>query len=81
MQNYFILALAVCGLYLASDFALGYISKKRGQEPKQNTMRSLVIIFAAVLTSLFIFDKVGIMRLAPLKTVKATPAFTNNPDF
>lgn len=81
MQNYFILALAVCGLYLASDFALGYISKKRGQEPKQNTMRSLVMIFGAVITSLFLLNKVGLMRLAPLKTVKETPAFTNSPDF
>lgn len=81
MQNYFILALAVCGLYMASDFVLGYISKKRGEEPKQNTMRSLLIIFVSVFTSLFLFDKMGIMRLAPLKTVKATPAFTNNPDF
>ena len=81
MQNYFILAIAICSLYLASDFALGYISRKRGEEPKQNTMRSLVMIFGAVLTSLFLFDKVGIMRLASLKTVKTTPAFTNNPDF
>lgn len=81
MQNYFILALAVCGLYLAADFGLGYISKKRGEEPKQNTMRSVVIIFAAILISLFVFDKIGIMRLASLKTVKETPAFTNNPDF
>jgi len=81
MQNYFILAFLVCGLYLASDFALGYISKKRGEEPKQNTMRSLVIIFAAVISSLFFLDKAGVVRLAPLKTVKATPAFTNSPDF
>lgn len=51
MQNYFILALVVCGLYLAADFGLGYISKKRGEEPKQNTMRSVVIIFAAILIS------------------------------
>ena len=81
MQNYFILALTVCGLYLASDFALGYISRKRGEEPKRNTMRTLVIIFGSILTSLFVLDKAGVMRLAPLKTVKVTPAFTNSPDF
>ena len=81
MQNYFILALAVCGLYLASDLALGYISKKRGEEPKRNTMRTLVIIFGSIVASLFFLDQAGVMRLAPLKTVKTTPAFTNNPDF
>ena len=81
MQNYFILALVVCGLYLASDLVLGYISKKRGEDPKQNTMRSLVMIFGAVLSSLFLFDNIGIMRLSSLKTIKTTPAFTNNPDF
>ena len=82
MQNYFILAITVCALYLGSEFAMKRFSKRNtGANTKQDTMRQLIIVFVSVVASLFAFDKLGFMRLATLKTVAATPAFTGSPDF
>ena len=83
MQNYFILAITVCGIYLVSEFAMKKFSKNKvpNDNMKQNTVRTLLVVFVSVVGSLIAFDKLGVMRLAPLKTVNVTPAFTNAPEF
>ena len=83
MQNYFLLALMVTVLYVAFDYAILFMQKKQNKdEGRRNvSMSSVLLIFTAVCVSLFIFEKFGLMRLASLKTITQTPAFTNNPDF
>ena len=84
MQNYFILAIAVSVIYILLSFGAKRIQGRSNEdvtEMKKTTMRDIILLFISVCISLFGLEMVGVMRLANLKTVVSTPAFTTGPDF